>query len=468
MTDRDQATAPGPTVASGSRVVLIVSSGPSPAPTGATVSMPSVLGKQQGVALQQLQDAGLNTQVFSDFNEAVRRGHIADQFPVPGAGVAIASEVAVLVSYGPAEKTTPVELPDVIGLLEAEAIARMRAAQLEPEVAHDYHPNVAPGVVLAQLPSQATANAEALPQRSPAWLWLGMLLVLLLAVAGVVALTLPLGGKIATVPNVTGQLQPQALQAIGSAGLKVGAVTLQAGSDAAENTVILQSPAAGTKVRSGTAVVLTIAGATTKASVPNVVGLSASNAGSKVEAAGLVAQTESEYSDAVPRGTVVSQSPAAGQSAAPGSAVTVTLSLGPQSTYATLPNLVGMVQTDAADKAVSLGMTSKSANVYSSTAAPNTVAEQVPAAGQSVILGNPVGLSISQGTALSNAVVVPDLSGRSSGSASAALTSSNLNATVVQWDGTGQTADTVVGQAPGAGEQVAPNGTVLVFVSSGK
>lgn len=430
--------------------------------------MPDVLGKQQGTALQQLQDAGLNTQVFSDFNDAVRRGHVADQFPVPGAGVAIASEVAILVSYGPAEKTAPVELPDVVGLPEAEAIARVQALALEPEVAHDYHPNVAQGVVLAQLPSQATASAEALPLRSPVWLWLAVLVVAVLAVAGVVAATLLGGGKVVAVPNVTGQPQARAQQVIVSAGLKVGAITTQAGSDAAENTVIAQSPAPGTKVRSGATVALTVAGAAAKATVPNVVGLLLNDASGKVEAVGLVAQTESDYSDAVPRGTVISQSPAAGQLAAPGSAVTITLSLGPQSTYATLPNLVGMGQANALDRIVALGMTSKTTNVFSSTAAVNTIAEQVPAAGQSVILGNPVGLSISQGAAPSNAVVVPGLSGRSSGSATAALTSANLSATVVQWDGTGQSANTVVAQTPSAGEQVAPNATVLVFVSSGK
>ena len=467
MAVSELATASGPTVASGSRVVLIVSNGPSPGPRAAAVTMPAVIGRQQGDALQQLQDAGLNTQVFTDFNESIRRGHVADQFPLAGAGVAIASEVAILVSSGPAEKTAPVSLPDVVGLPEAEAVATLSASGFVPEVAHDYHRNVAAGMVIAQLPSQATASAEAVPQRSLLWLWITLAALAALAVVAVVSFSL-LGSKQVSVPDVTGQTQAQAQQTIVSAGLGLGQVTFQAGSDAAEGTVISQQPPAGAKTRSGQKIALVVAATTPKVTVPNFVGLSGSDASRRVSSAGLVAQTESAYSNAVPRDTVISQSPAAGTQVASGTTVTLTLSLGPQSTYATLPNLIGMSQADAVDKVASLGMTSHITNVFSSTTSFGRVDDQVPAAGQSVIVGNTVGLAISQGPAPSNAVTIPDLHGQSTSSASAAIAALNLNSTVIQWDGTGQPANTVVSQSPSAGEQVAANGSVAVFVSSGK
>lgn len=53
-----------------------------------------------------------------------------------------------------------------------------------------------------------------------------------------------------------------------------------------------------------------------------------------IEAEGLVAAVNTAYSSTVPVGEVISQSPAAGSSVAPGSTVTITVSLGPQSSGA--------------------------------------------------------------------------------------------------------------------------------------
>jgi len=79
-----------------------------------------------------------------------------------------------------------------------------------------------------------------------------------------------------------------------------------------------------------------------------------------------------------------------------------------------------------------------------------------------------VGLSISLGTAPATSVTVPDLGGQSQTSAESALTALGLVPATVSWDGTGKPADTVVGQSPKAGEQVAAGSSVVVFVSSGK
>ena len=65
------------------------------------------------------------------------------------------------------------------------------------------------------------------------------------------------GPKVA-VPNVVGQTQAAAASALTGAGLTVGAVTMQSSSTVAAGSVISESPSAGTRVASGSAVNLVV------------------------------------------------------------------------------------------------------------------------------------------------------------------------------------------------------------------
>jgi len=467
MTPNSSTAAPGPTLPSGSRVVVVVSRGPAQGPRHAAAVVPEVTGRPQGDALERLQQSGLNAQVFNDYSDTVLRGRIVDQFPVAGASIATDSEVVVLVSSGPAEKTRPVLLPDVVGLTESEAAARLHSAGLETEIARDYHPNVAEGIVLAQLPSQAAAAGK--PRRSLAWLWITLAILGVLILAGAAAAGYFLNvGKQVSVPNVVGQTQTQATQALTAAHLRVGTLTSRTDSTIAAGTVLEQNPQAGVEIDRDAAVNLVVSGQIPKAQVPSVVGLNTPDAKAALEAAGFVVVTTSHLSNSVPKDTVISQSPSAGNSAAKGSNVSIDVSLGSGITNATLPDFSDMTQNDAVNKTVSLGLKAMITQEYNATVPAAQVVDQLPSAGQSVALGTTIGLSISLGPASANAVTVPDLSGQDSTSADSALRTLGLVPATVSWDGTGQTADAVVGQLPKAGEQVAPGGSVVVFVSSGK
>ena len=456
----------GPIVESGSRVVLVVSRGPRPDAPSGSASVPGLLGMAQGGALQRVQSAGLNAQVFTDFNDAVKHGHVIDQFPRAGASVAADSEVVVLVSGGPAKHAGPAALPDVVGLPEAQALEVLRGAALQPEIVRDYHPNVAEGVVAAQLPAQTTVAAEKPRRRWVAWMWL-FVGIALATIATIAAFTLIIGKQVA-VPRLTGLMIPQAQDVVTSAGLKIGGITTQAGSNAPDGSIIAQTPEAGVQVRGGSSVTVVIAAIRAKANVPSVVGLSTAEAGRMIASAGLVAQIARKYSDSTPQDTVIDQSPAAGQQVVLGSAVTISISLGPQSTAVTLPNLVGMAQSDATSKIVSLGLTSHVSSAFSATVAVGQVVDQVPIPGQQVAPGTAIGINVSAGPATANAVSVPDLVGQTSTNAIATLGGLGLTYSTVLWDGTGAAADSVVAQSPKASEQMAPGGSVVVFVSSGK
>jgi beta-lactam-binding protein with PASTA domain len=465
MAATNRAATPGPALPIGSRVLVVVSRGPAPGPRHPAAVVPEVVGRSQGDALEHLQQAGLNAQVFNDFSETAKRGHIIDQFPVAGAAAAADSEVVVLVSNGPAEQTAATPLPDVVGLHEADALERLRAAGLDPQVVRDYHPNVVEGIVLAQLPSQA-AVAAGKQGGSLMWLWIA-LAVLLLAGAAVAAYFL-FGGAQTTVPEVTGQTQAQAETLLSASGLRVGTVASKVDSKVAAGTVLDQDPKAGVEVNKGASVNLVVAGSIPKSPVPNVVGMNSSDANTAITAAGFVVRSTSTYSETVPKDAVISQSPAAGTAAEKGSDVSIALSLGTKVTNVTLPDFVGMTQNAAVDKAVSLGLRSRVSQEYSSTQPAGQVVAQVPDAGQSVAPGTTVGLSVSLGPAPATSVTVPDLSGQSKANAESALTALGLVPATVSWDGTGKPADSVVSQSPKAGEQVANGSSVVVFVSSGK
>jgi beta-lactam-binding protein with PASTA domain len=459
-------TPSGPTVARGSRVVVVVSRGPSVAPRVTTATVPAFVGVPQGTALERIEEAGFNAQVFTDFNDVVDQGHVIDQFPAAGTSAFCGSEVVALVSNGPAESTAPASLPNIVGLEESEAIVRIRAAGLEPEVVRDHHPNVALGVVAAQLPTQAAVVAERPSRHTPAWLWI---------VAGVAALALVAVLVVifgfptqVTVPNLAGVPQVQAEQTIVSAGLKVGQVTQQSGSNAAEGTVISQLPAVNTRVNAGSAVSLVIAAIKPKAGVPSVVGLSEANADAAITAAGLVVQTTHRSSDAVPSGSVIDQSPSAGVQIDSGTSVAISVSLGPQSTLVTVPDLTGLGQGAALSQAAALGLSTKATNEYSNTVATGLIVAQEPPAGQSVAPGTTMGLSISLGPAPTGAVTLPSTIGQTSVNANSTLVAAGLSSTVVQWDGTGQPANTVVATSPSSGALVQSGSSVVLFTSSGK
>ena len=133
-----------------------------------------------------------------------------------------------------------------------------------------------------------------------------------------------------SVPNVVGLTQAAASTAITNAGLSVGAVTQASSNTVAAGSVISQNPAAGASVVPGTAVALVVSTGPANVSVPNVVGLTQAAASTAITNAGLVVGPLTLTNSAtVPAGSVISQNPAAGASVVPGSAVALSISLGP-------------------------------------------------------------------------------------------------------------------------------------------
>ena len=141
----------GASVAPGSAVDLVVSSGPAP------VVVPSVVGLAQSAAATALNNAGLTVgSITRQASTTVPAGTVISQNPVASASVAPGSAVDLVVSSGP----PPVTVPSVVGQTQSAATAVLQSFNLTVgSVTQQVAPGVAPGIVLSQNPAAGTSVA---------------------------------------------------------------------------------------------------------------------------------------------------------------------------------------------------------------------------------------------------------------------------------------------------------------------
>jgi len=285
------------------------------------VTVLDVVGLAQSVAETAIVDAGLAVgAVTEDYSDTMPAGSVMSQNPLAGASVALGSAVGLAVSLGPAAAPPPVSVsvPDVVGLTQAAAETAISDTGLTVGVVtQEYSDSVPAGSVISESPTAGT----------------------LVALGSAVDLWVSLGPAPVTVPDVVGLTQASAQTAIAAANLNVGAVTQEYSATVPAGTVMNQSPAAGASVAVGSTVDLWVSLGPAPVTVPDVVGLMQAVAESAIVNAGLtVGAISQQYSDTVSSGAVISQSPASGLLVAAGSAVDLTVSLGPAPAPAPAPD----------------------------------------------------------------------------------------------------------------------------------
>lgn len=138
----------------------------------------------------------------------------------------------------------------------------------------------------------------------------------------------PEGPTYVTVPSgLVGQDIDSVMNKLEALGFDVKDVS-QETSEVPAGQVLGVSPSGS--VEEGSTITVTYAQAPETIEVPSVEGMSSESAQSLLQNAGLAAAKGSEVYDSSIAGTVLSQSPEAGSSVAPGSKVTLTISLGPE------------------------------------------------------------------------------------------------------------------------------------------
>ena len=362
-----QDPASGNSVAQGSQVNLVISSGPQ------MVTVPKVEGLTQDAATTAITAAKLTGgTVTQQTSNTVAAGNVISQDPASGNSVAQGSPVNLVISSGPQMVT----VPKVEGLTQAAATTAITAAKLTGGTVTQQSSNtVATGNVISQDPASANSVAQGSP----------------------VNLVISSGPQMVTVPNVEGLPQDAATTAITAVKLTGGTVTQQISNTVATGNVISQDPASGSSVAQGSPVNLVISSGPQMVTVPNVEGLTQDAATTAITAAKLMGGTITQQtSNTVTTGKVISQDPASGSSVAPGSPVNLVISSGPQ--MVTVPNVEGLTQDAAATAIRAAKLTVGTITQQTSnTVVIGNVISQDPASGSSVAQGSPVNLVISSG-----------------------------------------------------------------------
>jgi beta-lactam-binding protein with PASTA domain len=275
-------------------------------------------------------------------------------------------------------QTTPVSMPDVVGMAQADAQNAIVSANLAVgAVTQNYSDTVPAGNVISQSPDAGTS------------VYIGTLVDLVVSL-----------GKAVTVPDVAGMSQFDAESTILAADLVVGQVTQECNETVPAGNVISQSPAAGLTVLAGSSVDMIVSMGI--ATVPYIIEMSQVDAEAAIVSAGLiVGQITPICSDTVPVGYVISQSLEAGSLVCFNSAVDLIVSAG----MATVPYVIEMSQIDAENTIMSTGLMVSVSWDYSDTIAAGYVISQTPDADTLLCAGSWVDITVSMG----RAIVVPDL-----------------------------------------------------------
>jgi serine/threonine-protein kinase len=300
----------GTKVDRGSQVALSVSA-------ATVVPVPNVVGQKTAAAVAKLKAAGLGAQVTS-VPATAAAGTVLAENPQAGTRVGKGSTVALRVSKGQAT------VPDVRGQDVASAKAALTAAGLVPTVFQV--PGAEPkGTVTGQnpLPNKKVARGSKVRINVSAGA----------AASGGAPTTQSTTTTTATqqvqVPNVVGLQQNVAQRRLNRAGL---AVRVQyVASSKPSGQVVDQSPAAGTSMKKGSRVQITVSlgSNATTTQVPDVVGQDQQTATTTLQGAGFEVQViDVPATDPSQNGNVVDEQPAGGSRAPQGSTVTIYVASG--------------------------------------------------------------------------------------------------------------------------------------------
>ncbi|HET9383269.1 MAG TPA: Stk1 family PASTA domain-containing Ser/Thr kinase [Streptomyces sp.] len=219
------------------------------------------------------------------------------------------------------------KVPPLLTKTEAQARDRLAQAGLDVgEIRHAHSDTVRRGTVISTDP----AAGARIRQNDP------------------VALTISDGPKNVKLPDLTGTRLDEAREILGREGLEPGMVTREFSDDVPRGSVILTAPRAGTTVRAGTPVALSVSKGS-RVDVPDVTGKDLQDAKAELTEAGLkVRVAQRQVTSEHDKGAVARQSPGPGGQAAEGDTVTLTVSKGP--VLVEVPDVVGDSVGDARRK----------------------------------------------------------------------------------------------------------------------
>ena len=299
-------------------------------------------------------------------------------------------------------------------------------------------------------------------RKGPTIIVISIVVLLVLAIGAVFAVSLfsedkPKGPV--ELPNVIGKTKEDARKQLTNLGFEVK-VNIEVNESVEAGKVYAQDPEAGTKLRPGNTVTISVSAGIGKSDVPDVKGLSINDATLALEESGFVAIPKDEESDSVEKDKVVRTNPKSGTELERGSEVEVYVSLGP-STVAVL-NVTGLKDDTAIAQLSQADFTDLTQEEASDTVAVGMVIRTDPVANTKAPRASTVTIFVSTGP---SSIVVPNVVGMTRSAAQSALQSSIGGAIQITFvPGTPLNNDRVKTQTPAAGTKVNKGADVAIEV----
>ena len=356
------------------------------------------------------------------------------------------------------EATTPmVEVPNVVEMTYAEAMASIEAAGLTPHYAgSDYHETIPQGSIILQSIAAGT----------------------MVEIGSTVSITASAGPSLVVVPELVGLTQAEAEAALTAVGLVPNHAGTESHATIPEGSVTRQSADAGSSVQVGTQVDFWVSSGNS-VTVPDLMGMPQAEAEALLTELGLRPWSDgTQAHETIPAGSVMWQREVAGTSVQVNSWIYYRISSG---NAVVVPDLIGMPEAEAQALLTSLGLQYSNRGTRSHETAPvGSVAWQHTStntgypstSGQEVQVNSTIYYQLSSG----NSVVVPDLIGMPEAEAQALLTSLGLrfssygtrsHATIPAGSVVWQQISANTSLNSESGQAVQINSIVYFFVSSG-
>ena len=221
---------------------------------------------------------------------------------------------------------TSIEVPNVVGMTEAEAEDALTGVGLKlGQVTQEHSDTVPAGRIIRQNPAAARKVSRGTEVRL------------------VVSKGPEAAEETVSAPELSGMSVADALAALDDLGLN-GAEAQEYSDTVPEGEIIRQEPAAGTELPLGSTVTIVVSRGSQPGdetvSVPDISGMSVAEALAALDDLGLNGAEAQEYSDTVPEGEIIRMEPAAGTELPLGSTVTIVVSRGSQPGESGLPVII--------------------------------------------------------------------------------------------------------------------------------
>jgi serine/threonine-protein kinase len=295
-------------------------------------------------------------------------------------GLLIALGVLIFVLFqlagGGDDEPTLVEVPNVTGISQDEALQRLQGEGFVVRTSFEPSETVEAGNVIRTVPTFGTMVEE----------------------GSTIDLFVSSGPQEVPVPPVVGETLDEARRLITDAGLTVGQVTERADATFAEGIVISQDPPQGVRVGTDAPVNLVVSTGPETVIIPDVVNQTERDATAAITGLGLLVRVQDEYSDTVEADQVIRTDPVAGTEALLGDTVLIVVSLGQEPVE--VPDLIGLNQDQATDALSERGLEMSATTQPVADADQNgIVISQDPTAGERLLPGTTVNVVIGEYTA---------------------------------------------------------------------